>query len=134
MSFMPKTGMQMLLENLLPAELLQQIQQAATAIPAIAQKLQSQLDRMETTLAHIESVVERIENKVLSNDPPERTPLSDFVMESIAGAMPGVEHREAVRFLMPTKSNGEIKTVLHSEGTGEFPESLRKELEKDGGN
>ena len=124
MPFMPKNGMQMLLENLLPAELLQQIQQAASAIPAIAQKLQSQLDRMETTLSHIESVVERIENKVLSNDPPERTPLSDFVMTAIAESTID----QPVRYL-----NGEVRSVHHSEGNGEFPESLRKELEKDGG-
>lgn len=120
-----KNGMQMLLENLLPAELLQQIQQAATAIPAIAQKLQSQLDRMETTLTHIESVVERVENKVLANDPPERTPLSDFVMTAIAESTVD----QPVRY-----SNGEARTVLPSLGNGEFPESLRKELEKDGGN
>lgn len=120
-----KNGMQMLLESLLPPDTLNQIQQAATAIPAIAQKLQSQLDRMETTLLHIESVVERIENKVLANEPPERTPLSDFAMKAIAESTIG----QPVRYL-----NGEVKTVLHSEGNGEFPESLRKELEKDGGN
>lgn len=118
-----KNGMQMLLESLLPPDTLNQIQQAATAIPEIAHKVQLQLDRLEMTLANVESIVERIENKVLADDPPERTPLSDFVMAAIAESTID----QPVRYL-----NGEARTVLPSEVTGEFPETLRKELEKDG--
>lgn len=115
-----KNGMQMLLESLLPPDTLNQIQQAATAIPEIARKVQLQLDRLEMTLANVEAIVERIENKVLANEPPEHTPLSDFVLEQISQG--------------EYQNGAAIRHVIPSEGTGQFPETLRKELEKDGRN
>lgn len=112
-----KNGMQMLVESLLPHELIEGIAAAAKAIPIAAQKLQEQMDRMEMVINNIDAAVARIENKVRGDEPPERTPLSDYVLTAISEG----EYR-----------NGETrKTVLPSMGNGEFPETLRKELEKD---
>lgn len=104
---MIKSGMAQLLESLVPPEVMQQVKDAAIAVPQIAKKVGETMTRIEGKLDELESItneiyntVMRIENKVRGDDPPESTPLS----------------------LMAT--NGEHK--------GPLPESLQRLVEKDG--
>ncbi len=106
-----KTGMQMLLESFLPPDTLSAIQKAATDIPAIAQRIGAQLNRMEESIERIEATVMRVENKVRGEDPPEETALSKL---AVCG---------------PTHS---FRSILPSEGNGEFPATLKRMVETDG--
>lgn len=104
-----KNGMQMLLESLLPPDTLQAVQKAATDIPAIAQRIGAQLDRIEAMgkmldlkIDAIDALVRRIEDRTRGDNPPEETPLS------------------------------QLATTLPALGDGSFPPSLKRMVESDG--
>lgn len=61
---MPKSGMQQMLESMIPKDVMVAIEKAKTEIPAFAEALNKRVTAIEESLARIECLMESVASKV----------------------------------------------------------------------